>query len=204
MHHPFHVHGAGRSSMLTRRRRGRSQPRLEGHGARSRRRDRRHPARRLQPGTLDGPLPHRRTQPERDDVLVPSPRVLTRSTHCSPTRYRSNVHGSTSPSQPHRLLHRARFLPTCSTTSTRTPAERRSKGPRSIRRRAGRHGRRRRGAAVVRCRRGSATSSLSDGRRVGPGDRRGDRHDDPRGDGPRGPPPLRFRPRRPCGQLGDQ
>ena len=52
--------------------------------------------------------------------------------------------------------------------------------------------------------RGDAGSSLSDGRRVGPGGRRDDRRDDPRGDGPRGPPPLPFRRRRPCAPLGGQ
>ena len=31
MHHPFHIHGAGRFLVLSRRRRARGQPRLEGH-----------------------------------------------------------------------------------------------------------------------------------------------------------------------------
>ena len=70
MHHPFHVHGAGRFLVLTHDTRAGSEPRLEGHRSRASRRDRRHPARRLQPGTLDGPLSHRRTQPERDDVQL--------------------------------------------------------------------------------------------------------------------------------------
>ena len=43
------------------RRRGRAGPRLEGHGARPHRRDRRHPSRRHEPWTLDGSSPHRRS-----------------------------------------------------------------------------------------------------------------------------------------------
>ena len=33
MPHPFHVHGAGRFMVLSRRRHDRNQPRVEGHGA---------------------------------------------------------------------------------------------------------------------------------------------------------------------------
>ena len=70
MHHPFHIHGAGRFLVLARDGDRRDQPRLEGHRPRPLRRDRRHPARRHQPGPLDGALPHRRAQPERDDVQL--------------------------------------------------------------------------------------------------------------------------------------
>src|SRR5207302_11128537 len=52
-----------------RRRRG-GKPGLEGHGAGANRRDRRHPARRDEPGHLDGALPHRRAPRERDDVQL--------------------------------------------------------------------------------------------------------------------------------------
>ena len=68
MHHPFHIHGAGRFLVLCR----------DGEVDRNLvwkdtvlvrgQRDRRHPARRLQPRSLDGALPHCRTQPERNDV----------------------------------------------------------------------------------------------------------------------------------------
>ena len=50
------------------RRHHRAQPRLEGHGAASDRRDRGHPARRDESRHLDGALPHRRAPRERDDV----------------------------------------------------------------------------------------------------------------------------------------
>src|SRR5204862_2451671 len=46
------------------------EPRLEGHGARPHRRDRRQPARRHEPGSVDGALPHRRASRERDDVQL--------------------------------------------------------------------------------------------------------------------------------------
>ena len=49
MHHPFHVHGAGRFLILARDGDRRAEPGLEGHRARAHRRDRRHPARRHQP-----------------------------------------------------------------------------------------------------------------------------------------------------------
>ena len=49
MHHPFHIHGAGPVPHPRPRRRRRVEPRLEGHGARTLRRDRRHPARGHQP-----------------------------------------------------------------------------------------------------------------------------------------------------------
>ena len=76
MHHPFHIHGAGRFLVLAPRRRRRAEPGLEGHGARAHRRDRRHPARRHQPRPVDGALPHRRAPRERHDVQLPrrSPR----------------------------------------------------------------------------------------------------------------------------------
>ncbi len=54
------------------RRPTRRQPGVEGHGARAFRRDRRHPPRRHQRGPVDGPLPHRRAQPGRHDVQLPS------------------------------------------------------------------------------------------------------------------------------------
>ena len=69
MHHPFHVHGAGRFVVLARDGVP-SQPRLEGHRPRPHRRDGRHPARRHQPRPLDGALPHRRAPRERDDVQL--------------------------------------------------------------------------------------------------------------------------------------
>ena len=49
MHHPFHIHGAGRFLVIARDGR-RAEPRVEGHRARPRRRDRRHRARRHEPG----------------------------------------------------------------------------------------------------------------------------------------------------------
>ena len=69
MPHPFHVHGATRFHPRQGRS-GRAESRLEGHGARPRRRDRRHPPRRDEPGPLDGPLPHRRAPREQDDVQL--------------------------------------------------------------------------------------------------------------------------------------
>src|SRR4051794_31430440 len=50
------------------RRRAGAQPDVERHRARADRGGRRHPARRHQPGPVDGPLPHRRAPRERDDV----------------------------------------------------------------------------------------------------------------------------------------
>ena len=70
MHHPFHVHGAGRFVVLARDGVPEAEPRLEGHRPRPHRRDGRHPARRHQPRTLDGALPHRRAPRERDDVQL--------------------------------------------------------------------------------------------------------------------------------------
>ena len=52
------------------RRHGRAEPRLEGHGARPHRRDRRHPPRRHEPRPLDGSLPHRRAPRERHDAQL--------------------------------------------------------------------------------------------------------------------------------------
>ena len=88
MPHPFHVHGAGRFLILARDDVVEPQPRLEGHGARPHRRDRRHPPRRHQPRPLDGSLPHRRASerwgPSRSGGLagasVGSPRVMDSST----------------------------------------------------------------------------------------------------------------------------
>ena len=70
MHHPFHIHGAGRFLILSRD----DEPEanlvwkdtvLVRAGA-----DGRHPAGRVEPWALDGALPHRRTQPERHDVQL--------------------------------------------------------------------------------------------------------------------------------------
>ena len=70
MHHPFHIHGAGRFLVLSRD----DEPeanlvwkdtvlvRVGTDGG--------HPARRVEPWALDGALPHRRTQPERHDVQL--------------------------------------------------------------------------------------------------------------------------------------
>ena len=44
MHHPFHIHGAGRFIVLARDGDTERKPRLEGHGAGANRRDRGHPA----------------------------------------------------------------------------------------------------------------------------------------------------------------
>src|SRR3954454_17258100 len=52
------------------RRRGRTKPGVERHGAGANRRDGRHPARRHQPRLVDGALPHRRAPRERHDVLL--------------------------------------------------------------------------------------------------------------------------------------
>ena len=77
MHHPFHIHGAGRFLVLSRD--GEPETNLVWKdtvlvrvGA-----DRRHPARRHEPGPVDGALPHRRAQPERHDVQLQ--RVSARS-----------------------------------------------------------------------------------------------------------------------------
>ena len=70
MHHPFHIHGAGRFLILARD--GVVEPNLVWKDTVLVRtgRDGRHPARRHQPRPLDGPLPHRRAPRERDDVLL--------------------------------------------------------------------------------------------------------------------------------------
>ena len=73
MHHPFHIHGAGRFLILSRDGAPDDEPGLEGHGPRARRPDGRHPARGHQPGPLDGALPHRRAHRERDDVQLRRP-----------------------------------------------------------------------------------------------------------------------------------
>ena len=70
MHHPFHIHGAGRFLILARDERRRAEPGVEGHGAGPHRRNRRHPARRHQPRPVDGALPHRRAPRERHDVQL--------------------------------------------------------------------------------------------------------------------------------------
>ena len=49
MHHPFHVHGAGRFVVLARDGVAGDESSLEGHGPRPHRRDGRHPARRHEP-----------------------------------------------------------------------------------------------------------------------------------------------------------
>jgi FtsP/CotA-like multicopper oxidase with cupredoxin domain len=59
MHHPFHIHGAGRFLILPRRQR-RAQPRLEGHRADPDGPDGRRPARDPESRRVDGALPHRR------------------------------------------------------------------------------------------------------------------------------------------------
>ena len=71
MHHPFHIHGAGRFLVLVPGRRTGRQSGVEGHRPRPLQRDRRDPPRRHQPGLVDGALPHRGTQPERNDVQLP-------------------------------------------------------------------------------------------------------------------------------------
>ena len=70
MHHPFHIHGAGRFLVLSRD--GIVEPNLVWKDTvlRSDRRDRRHPARRDESRHLDGALPHRRAPRERDDVQL--------------------------------------------------------------------------------------------------------------------------------------
>ena len=70
MHHPFHVHGAGRFLVLSRD--GNVEPNLVWKDTVLIRtgRDRRHPARRHQSRPVDGPLPHRRAPRERDDVQL--------------------------------------------------------------------------------------------------------------------------------------
>ena len=70
MHHPFHVHGAGRFVVLARD--GVPEANLVWKDTVLVRtgRDRRHPARRHEPRTVDGALPHRRAPRERDDVQL--------------------------------------------------------------------------------------------------------------------------------------
>ena len=70
MHHPFHIHGAGRFLILARDGDSRAQPGLERHRARPHRPDGRHPARRHQSRRLDGALPYRRAPRERNDVQL--------------------------------------------------------------------------------------------------------------------------------------
>ena len=76
MHHPFHVHGAGRFLILSRD--GVVEPNLVWKDTVLVRtgRDGGHPARRHQPRHVDGPLPHRRAPRERDDVQLQRRRVI--------------------------------------------------------------------------------------------------------------------------------
>jgi len=70
MHHPFHVHGAGRFMVLSRD--GNIEPNLVWKDAVLVRAGEtvRHPARRHQPRLADGSLPHRRAPRERNDVQL--------------------------------------------------------------------------------------------------------------------------------------
>ena len=70
MHHPFHIHGAGRFLILARD--GEPEPNLVWKDTVLVRagRDGGHPAGCQQPGLVDGALPHRRTHRERDDVQL--------------------------------------------------------------------------------------------------------------------------------------
>ena len=70
MHHPFHIHGAGRFLVLSRD--GEPEPNLVWKDTVlvARGTDRGHPARRLQSGAVDGALPHRRAHRERHDVQL--------------------------------------------------------------------------------------------------------------------------------------
>ena len=82
MHHPFHVHGAGRFLVLSRD--GVVEPNLVWKDTVLVRtgRDRRHPARRHQRRPVDGALPHRRAPRERHDVQLqrrPGGRRLSRA-----------------------------------------------------------------------------------------------------------------------------
>ena len=70
MHHPFHIHGAGRFLILARDGVVGAEPGVERHRAGPHRRDRRHRARRHQRRALDGALPHRRAPRERHDVQL--------------------------------------------------------------------------------------------------------------------------------------
>ncbi len=69
MHHPFHIHGAGRFLILAVMVFP-SQPGLGRHGAHPHRGDAGHPARRHEPWQVDGALPHCRTPRERHDVQL--------------------------------------------------------------------------------------------------------------------------------------
>ena len=77
MHHPFHVHGAGRFLVLSRDGEAESNLVWKDTVLVPRGSDRGHPARRLQSRTVDGALPHRRARSERDDVQLQ--RVAARS-----------------------------------------------------------------------------------------------------------------------------
>ena len=70
MHHPFHVHGAGRFLILSRD--GTVEPNLVWKDTvLVRGGNRRHPAGRHESRGMDGALPHRRTPRERHDVQLP-------------------------------------------------------------------------------------------------------------------------------------
>jgi FtsP/CotA-like multicopper oxidase with cupredoxin domain len=78
MHHPFHIHGAGRSLVLARD--GIAETNLVWRDTvlGANRRDRGHPARRDEPRHLDGALPYRRAPRERDDVQLQRRSVVAR------------------------------------------------------------------------------------------------------------------------------
>ena len=85
MHHPFHVHGAGRFLVLSRD--GVPESNLVWKDTVLVRtgRDRRHPARRDERRPLDGSLPHRRAPRERHDVQLRGDRGL-KVTFATPAR----------------------------------------------------------------------------------------------------------------------
>ena len=75
MHQPFsHPRGRPLPDPGPRRRR-RAEPGLDRHRADTGRTDGRHPARRQQSGSVDGPLPYRRASRERDDVQLRGERM---------------------------------------------------------------------------------------------------------------------------------
>ena len=74
MHHPFHIHGAGRFLVLDRG--GVPEPNLVWKDTvLVRAGEVVHPVRRHQPGPVDGALPHRRAHRDRDDVQLRCPRI---------------------------------------------------------------------------------------------------------------------------------
>ena len=80
MHHPFHIHGAGRFLIL--RRDGTVEPNLvwKRHRARAHRGDRGHRPRGHEYRALDGALPHRRAPRERHDVQLRCDRMTATAT----------------------------------------------------------------------------------------------------------------------------